>query len=347
MGYSPNPLAAQRFARVDTTAVQLPEATLASDEPIRVTVPAPPSLTEEELVRRFNQLAREHAQVREREPGEAVEQGDDVQLDIIGYANDKLIPFSIRTGLWMELAPDDALPGFAELLAGSAVGDCVGITLVLPDTYPVESLRGVTARFMVDLLAAREVLPPEPDSVGFLRQLGRGNSLSEVMNALGQELLQERTDAQWLEAQNRVLDVLASRLRVTLPKALIDEEIRRRWVMAEGQTVQEKNFSPAEEQEALEAWKTDPATRAEVERRLRISLALKAVAQRDELRLEPGEVFGFLEKYLDAYGLQASEVWEALVNPETAAPLQNLAWHLHAVEHVMKQAEIHFEGGEA
>ncbi|WP_224243070.1 trigger factor [Hyalangium gracile] len=332
---------------MDTSSVPLPEARLSSSEPIRVSVPPAPPLTEEELIRRFNQLLREHARLRAREPGEPVELGDDVQLDIIGYANEKLIPFSIRGELWMELAPQDELPGFAETLAGSAVGDCVGIELVLPDTYPVKSLRGVRARFMVDLMAAREVVLPDPESEEFLRQLGRGSTLPEVMNALGQELLQEHEDARWLDAQNRVLDVLASRLEVKLPESLIDEEIRRRWEASEGPTVREKNFSPAETHEALQAWRTDPATRAEVERRLRVSMALKAVAERDGLRLEHNEVFGVLEKYMEAYGLKASEVREALATPETAAPLRNLAWHLRTVEHVMEQAEIHFEGGDA
>jgi hypothetical protein len=46
---------------------------------------------------------------------------------------------------------------------------------------------------------------------------------------------------------------------------------------------------------------------------------------------------------MEAYGLKASEVREALVTPETAAPLRNLAWHLRTVEHVMEQAEIDFK----
>lgn len=335
------------FPRVGTSAIPLPEARLTSDEPIRVTVPAPPTITEEELIHRFNQLAREHAQVREREPGEAVELGDEVQVDIIGYAHQKLIPFSIRSGMWLELAPQEELPGFSEALAGSAVGDCVGIDLVLPENYPVASLRGVNARFMVDLAAARELVLPEPDSEEFLRELGRGSTLPEVMDALAQELLEERAREQWVKAQNAVLDVLASRLEVTLPEALIDEEIRQRWAAAEGPVAEEKNFSPAEKLEALQAWKEDPATRAEVERRLRVSLALRAVVQRDKLRLELSEVFGVLHEYMEAYGLKASEVREALVTPETATPLYELAFHLRAVEHVMEQAEIHFEDGQA
>lgn len=343
MEYDPTRLRTERLPRMDTTAVALPEATLTSSDPIRVTVPAAPPLTEEELTERFEQLVREHAELRDREWGEPVELGDDVRLNIIGYANEKLIPFSIRSGWWMELEPQDALPGFAEALAGSAVGDCVGVELVLPETYPVESLRGVSARFMVDLLAAREVTLPDPDSEEFLRKLGRGSTLDEVMESLGKELLEDRENEQWLEARNRVLDALASRVNVTLPESLIDEEIRRRWETAEGEMVRENDFSPAETAEALLAWRTDPATRADVKRRLRVSLALKAVAERDGLRLEPGDVFGVLENYMDVYGLTASEVREALVTPETAAPLRNLAWHLYTVEHVMEQAEIEFQ----
>lgn len=324
--------------------VSLPAVQAPSTEGIEVTVPAPPPLAEEDLIRRFHELARSLAEVRPRKLEEEVEMGDDVQLDIIGYSNGQLIPFSIRTDYWMELAPQEMLPGFADAIVGSAVGDSLKIELVLPAEYPVEALRGQPASFLVDLVAAREVKMPDTDSEEFLRQLGRGATHEEVMESIANELVDEQADVLWLDAQNMVLDELASRIQVEIPPALVDEEIRRRWMVAEGPALAEKEFSPEEKQEALDLWRKDPATRAEVERRLRVSLALKAVAERDGLKLEPQRMFEVLESQVAAFGLTPAQLREALVDPQAAGPLKDVAWHLLAVEHVMSKAKVHFEG---
>jgi trigger factor len=324
--------------------VSLPPVKAPSTEGIEVTVPAPPPLAEDDLIRRFHELARSHAEVRTRQQGEEVAMGDDVQLDIIGYSNGQLIPFSIRTGYWMELAPQEMLPGFADAIVGSAVGDSLKIDLVLPAEYPVEALGGQPATFLVDLMGAREVKMPDTDSAEFLLKLGRGPTHEEVMEAIADELLDEQADVLWLDAQNMVLDELASRTQVEIPAALVDEEIRRRWMAAEGQAVMEKEFSAEEKQEALDLWRKDPATRAEVERRLRVSLALKAVAERDGLKLEPAKTFELLENQVAAFGLTSAQLREALVDPQAAGQLKDVAWHLMAVEHVMAKAKVHFEG---
>ncbi|WP_257448681.1 trigger factor [Archangium lipolyticum] len=329
---------------VSSGPVPLPEVKAPSTEGIEVTVPAPPPLSEDALIRRFHELARSLAEVRERQPGEEVVLGDDVQLDILGYSNGQLIPFSIRVDYWMELAPQEMLPGFADAIAGSAVGDSLKIDLVLPGNYPVESLRGMPATFLVDLVGAREVKMPDTDSDEFLRQLGRGNTHEEVMESIANELLDEQADVLWLDAQNMVLDELASRTQVELPPALVDEEIRRRWTAAEGPVMEEKEFSPEERQEALDVWMKDPATRADVERRLRISLALKAVAAKEKLELRPEKAFEVLEDSAAAFGLTSAQLREALVDPAAASQLQNVAWHLMVVEHVMDKAKVHFEG---
>ncbi len=331
-------------ASLSSGPVPLPEVKAPSIEGIEITVPAPPQLGEEDLLRRFHELARALATVRPRPIGEAVAMGDDVQLDILGYSGGRLIPFSIRNNFWMELAPQEMLPGFADALVGSAVGDSLKIDLVLPANYPVEGLRGRPASFVVDLVAAREVRMPDTDSEAFLRQLNRGATLEEVMASIVEELLEEQADVLWLDAQNLVLDAVVARTQVQVSEALVNEEIRRRWAAAEGPVMEEKEFSIEEQQEALDAWLKDPATRADVERRLRISLALRAVAARDKLELTPQKALEVLQGPVEAFGLKPEQLREAMVDPTAVGPLKDMAWHLLAVEHVMRQAKVHFEG---
>jgi len=54
----------------------------------------------------------------------------------------KIIAFPARFGVWMELAPIEALPGFVEGVAEGTSGGSVQLQLWLPEDYPVEAVGG-------------------------------------------------------------------------------------------------------------------------------------------------------------------------------------------------------------
>jgi trigger factor len=323
----------------------LPPVKAPSLENLKVTVPGPEELTEAELLARLHELALERAEKRERAPGEPVRMGDLVLLDTLGYAEGQLIPFSARADLELEMAPQAMLPGFCEALEGTPVGEGRELDLTLPEDYPVEHLRGVKATFLVDVLAAEEPELPEPESPEFLRLVDLGDTIEEVLEAVAEELAQEQAEELWLEAQELVLDELVLRTEeVALPPALVDEEIREQWRAAELPLLQEKDFGPDELQEALDGWLDDEATRVDAERRLRVSLALRAIIERDRLQLTPALLEELLEDAIEPLGLSLEEARQALADPEAAAPIREAAMHLLAVDHVMAQARIQFEG---
>ncbi|CAM4487902.1 peptidylprolyl isomerase [Corallococcus exiguus] len=325
----------------------LPQVKAPSLENLNIRVPQGEDLTEEDLLERFHELARAKAQVRERAEGEALAMGDDVRLDILGYANGRLIPLSTRMGYWMELAPQVMLPGFAEVIAEASVGDSVEVGLVLPDNYPADQLRGMPARFLVDVRGAREVSMPDTESDAFLQQLGRGSTHEEVMSSIVEEMESEMADMLWVDARNRVLDEIVARADVTVPKALVDEEIRRRWKQAEGEVLAQKFFSLEEQQEALDGWLHHPGIRDDVERRLKIALVLRAIAQRDKLQLTPQVTLELLKESSEPFGITEAQLRESMLDPAASAQMTDVAWHLLAVEHVMTQAKVTFEGAEA
>ncbi len=327
------------------TPVDLPKVRAPSTDDLKVTVPMPADLTQDDLLRRFHELKRTHAKTRDRAAGEAVALGDDVQLDTLGYCEGKLIPFSARFSLWLELAPQATLPGFSEAIAGEKVGDSLEIELKIPDDYPVEALRGKPARFIVDIRAAREVTEPDDEAPAFLKAMNKGKSLDAVMNAIREELEDELTDILTLEGQDLVLDALVERSEVQVPQALIDEEVRRRWGQLEGKALVERGFDSTEQQEALDSWLTDPLTRTDAERRLKIALVLKAITERDKLQLTPEKLEELATISAEPFGLSADEVKKGLrESKQLTAQMAQTAWHLLAVEYVMSQASITYEG---
>jgi trigger factor len=329
------------------TPADLPRVEAPSLEGLSATVPTPAPVTEADVLERFEALCREHAQRRERAHGEALALGDDVLLDVLGFAQGRLLPFSVRTDWWTELAPEPLLPGFFEGLVGMQVGLSAEVALVLPADYPVEPLRGVPARFLVDVKAAREVVLPEAESPELLAALGRGGTLQEVMRRLVEELDAERVEAAQREARNRVLDALAERTQVALPEQLIDEEIRRRWTEAEGTALARKDFSPEELQEALDGWLRDAATRLDAERRLKVALGLRAIAEREHLAPKREELEQWVDVLAETTGTTREEVGRAMASdPSLTQRFQALVAHQVALEHVLARAAfIPEEGG--
>ncbi|NTX17075.1 peptidylprolyl isomerase [Myxococcus sp. CA056] len=333
---------------VSEEALTLPSVAAPSLEGISVLVPTPDDLTQEDLLRAFHEKRRALATTRERQPGESLEMGDEVQLNIVGYCDGHLIPFSARFGMKTELAPIEALPGFCEAVEeGGKVGESMQIALELSDTYPVESLRGKPARFLVDVGGAHQVTMPPESSPEFLEQLGMGGTLEEVLLHLRDTLEDEGAAELWVRARDMVLDEVARRAPVELPRALVDEELRRRWAQAEGQSLVEHQFDVDEQREALQGWLTDPTTRADAERRLHIGIVLKAVTEAEKLQLTPEKLEQLIRDHTAPFGLTAEDTHAALrESPETTKRLTELAWYLLAVEHVMNKAKLTFEGAE-
>lgn len=326
--------------------VQLPEVAEApSLEGLSVTVPAPEGFTSEDVQDRFLELARPFATERARLPTEPIEWGDEVLLNLAGYSEGKLIPFSVKTDVWLPLEPEPLLPGLYEAIVGQAPTEGLVVDITLPDDYPVAALRGAPARFLVHVQAAREVTYPDFESPEFLEAFGRGKTLQEATASVVEQMKEEHTQLLLLQARQQVLAEVAGRTRVEIPAELVDEEIRRRWGATEGVSVTELNFSDAEQEESLRTWLEDVETRAEVELRLRIALALGAIVKRDGLTLTPAHVEKLLRDEAESQGLSPADVAASLkADPQAQARIEQAAWHLMAVDHVMKKASIVFEG---
>jgi trigger factor len=324
----------------------LPSVPPPSLEGLEVRVPAL-AIEEEALIERFEEYRREFAQVEELPEGSLLQMGHEVLVDVMGYSLGKLLPFSVQTDAWVEMAHEEELPGFFEGLVGRKVGESVELELVLPEDYVEQEFAGQDAIFMVDIKAARRVTLPSEESPAFLEALGKGRSLEEVMEAISDELADELEEQLWEKAQELVLEELGRRAQVSIPPALIDEHIHQRWREEEEEVLVDRDFSDEELQEAFEAWRVDPDMREEAARGLRNSMILDSLAL--ALALTPSREMMdiLLEELAQSRGGTPQDIERELaVNPAAAVEVQGLAKRMMALEHVMAQATIHFEGDE-
>jgi trigger factor len=312
-----------------------------------VVVPAPEPVSVEDILARFAELRREHAIVRARRANEHVALGDEIRVDIVGWRNGDILPYSARQDAWIDVMPDEVVPGFALGIVGARVGDTAIVDVTLPLDYPVAELRAARAVFAVTVNEALDVTLPAEDDATFLAATGRGETIEAVMESIANELEAELVDTLVEQGHELVLDELARRVDVEVPAGLVNEEIRRRWQATEGELLLRAGVGFDDQQRAALAWRDDPSTRASVEHDLRRAIALGAVAKRDEIRVSKEDVEAYLRGMAKATGARMVELVETVQRERSIQrALDEKLLALLVRAHVIAHAEVRYEGAE-
>jgi trigger factor len=121
------------------------------------------------------------------------------------------------------------VPGFAEQLAGMKSGDTKEFTVHAPDDFTVRDLNGKDCHFTVTLQEVKEQKLPEATdewAKGVTYGEQEGFESVEALTARVRADLQERTEAQaHAEYEEKVLDVLAEKAKLSYPPVLVESEI--------------------------------------------------------------------------------------------------------------------------
>jgi trigger factor len=302
-----------------------------------VSVPAPPPLTEEELMARLAEAADPLFKEREREPGELVAEGDAVLLSWEARArgtSELLVRQEQAEG---RVLPDEELPGFYEALVGKKVGSKVHFSSRLPESVT----GGMEADFTVELHRARERTPPDMESPEFFKALGRGGTLEEVMDALGREAVDERDMEMEDEARLALLEQLAQEVQTLLPEEWVTMEMREQW-----KARQLVARAMGEKAESFDSWQAKPGARREVEMMLRLDLALRALSEQEKVRSGAEDEAQLLEVLAGGVGVE--ELRKALsTEPSQERLVKKAAWFIRVTDHLMGQVQVKVELPEA
>jgi trigger factor len=303
---------------------------------VELELPERPTLDEAALETRLAERLRAIATRRERGRNEKVAEGDDVVLDVLGYAHGRLIPFSVRSNWTTEVAPDPALPGFFAALVGVRVGDSLMISITMPEDAP-EALRNAEARFLVEVKQAFEVEPIEQSPATWPQRLGAPD-LETALERLASEFEAETAEAAEAEILERLLDAVAERTEVEVPSEVIDREVELAWQRLERPHLVAHDFSRTELDEALEGWLADDDTRAQAERRLRVTAGLDAVVSQYGLAVDAGDRLELEATLADAASLPVASFSAAVAEVHDGpAQLDALALRLLAIDTLRRE----------
>lgn len=222
----------------------------------------------------------------------AAKNGDEVTIDFTGVDTDTKEPIdgADGTNYPLELGSGTFIPGFEEQLIGAKPGAIKTFDIVFPADYGAEALQNKKVTFTATVKGIEEVQPAEIND-DFAKTLGAFTTVDELKADIKKQLQAEREQEAQRNYDNELLEKIAEKTKVEIPKQLIDDEIERieeeekRNVVYQGQTWQEHLDA-----EGLTAEQHKEKQRPGAELRVKAGLILGEIAQAEKVTVSPEEL---------------------------------------------------------
>ncbi len=298
-----------------------------------------PSSTAAQLVGIFKDLQLSGAERFPREAGEVVQPTDEVVVDVVGFLDERIVPFSAREDLTLGPGNDGMLPGLRATLDGIPVDATENIPFEIPQTHPIHSFRGKLARFVVRVKASADLVIPDPNSSDFLASLELGEDFDQVFDELAKVDAENRLQALRYEAVMSALRQLSEKTGVKIPDSVIDHEIGRQWIEVEGHFLSRIGVPQEQREIALQAWLDNPELRADVANRSAITLTVGAIAAKEKLVIDQTMIDEYLKDLCESEGLEVEMVSASLAKegPSKRREMTETLAYLRAVDFIVER----------
>lgn len=188
----------------------------------------------------------------------------------------------------LELLENKMIPGFVEGIVGMKINSKKKLNLKFPDDYTNQEAKGKEAIFEINLkdLKAKE-LPDLNDE--FAKQSANKQTLKELKEDLEKQLKDNFEKAQKNIKVEALIDALSKELDTEIPKSLIDIEVRNNIEQTAQRFAQQgidikSTFTPELVQSLAES------SRPQAEQNVIKGLALKALAEKENIKIDDNEV---------------------------------------------------------
>lgn len=156
----------------------------------------------------------------------ASREGDKVTIHFSGVSEGENFTDGKVENYAIEIGGKQMIPGFEDELKGLAAGESKTFSITFPEKYNSEKLAGKVAEFEIEMVKVEEPVLPELDAE-FIKAYGVEDGdvdsfRADVKDNMERELEQGLKN----KLKTAVMDALFEHVQITLPNALIDQEIQ-------------------------------------------------------------------------------------------------------------------------
>ena len=222
--------------------------------------------------------------------GRPAAMGDVARISFSGVFADSGEPIEggSSEGMEVELEEGRMIPGFVEGIVGMEVAASRDVSCTFPESYPQQEAAGRPATFTITLVDLKTKELPELDDA-FAQQASDKGTLAELRADLETRLKEDAERRHQANRQEALLEALVEQLEVELPETLIQQEMRQLVEQTASQIAQQgmdvKKVFTADVVRSLM-----DTSRPEAEKRLRRTMALRALALAEKVEVPEAEV---------------------------------------------------------
>jgi trigger factor len=268
------------------------------------------TVTDDQVHKALDVLREQMAQLHPAPDGTTLSEGDYAVLDITGTLDDRSLEGAKKEGHLHKVGSKAAILGLdiESHLVGKKQGDVLTIPQLYPPTHPDSRVAGKTVVFTCAIKAIKQKRLPTLDDE-FAKDCGPYESLDEIKGKIRTEI--ERALKKDVEESYK--DIILKRLAEThhfdLPETLVERELSA-MIRQQLQSKQRKSddVSDVSSSRTEEITKLQSEYRPEAERRVKISLVLEAIAEKEGLTVTNEDLNAEVNRLASEVKLSVEEI---------------------------------------
>ena len=262
----------------------------------------------------------------------AAADGDMVNIDYVGKKGGEEFQGGKAAGQNLVLGSERMIPGFENGVIGKVAGDEFTLQLKFPDEYHSEELAGAEVEFELKLNTVSEQSLPEVNE-DFFKSFGvEEGGIEAFREEVTNNMQREMKTASRNKLKTTLMDALISDMEVTIPAALMSNEINQ----LKHQTVQQMGGGQGFDPQNM----PDDLFKEQAKRRVTLGLVLGEVISQQNIQADAGKVRAAVEELAATYESPEEVVKWYYSNEEQLKGIESSVLEDEVFDYIIEQAEV-------
>ena len=287
----------------------------------------------EDVIERIRQNMAKTVIIKEERPAAT---GDIAVIDFQAFQDGVAMEGIAANKFELPLGEGNSLPEFEDIVIGMTPGETRENALTFPTDFINDKLAGQTVSMQVTLHAIKARNLPEVDN-DFAEQAGGYSSVQDLKDAIEKSYVSTRKQLVKGDAQKKLLDAIKAEISFELPQSIVEEQIDKQIVELQGKlerqgkSLDSLGRTPAELREE---------NREQAEDVVKSSLVLLAIANAENLTVDPQEVDLVLQKMAASTGQDFHSIKDYYEQHNLMIPLKDRVLADKAMELIYENATV-------
>lgn len=256
--------------------------------------------------------------------GRAAENGDIAVIDFEGFVDGVAFDGGKAEMYNLTLGDGQFIPGFEDQIIGHEIGEEFSVQVKFPDEYQAEELKGKDAEFKIKLHKLKKKELPEFDD-DFVKDTSEFESVDAYKTDVRTNLEKKKAEDAENARDKALTDKLAELLQAEIPEAMFKNQINN--MLGEFEMnlrAQGLDFETYMQYTGMTADDLADNYRPTAERQVKVSLALKKIAELENIVVTDEDIEAKFQELADTYKVTAEKVKQAFSAENIASDIKAL-----------------------